>query len=249
VTLPFPLSFSPWDLVLLVVVTAMGTLLAYVPNPRWKAFLVGLPFPFTIANLSLGQRIGPGQALGMAVLFLFMNVVRWLHDKAHLPIVLAIAIGELTYLGIATLLNLLVPNTPIAFWCSLGSVMLLAVLFLILLPRREEQGSRSPLPVAAKAAVIGGVVSVIVILKRLLGGFMAMFPMVGTIAVYEARHSLWTIGRQILVLAVTAGPMMAVMWLTQYLLNASIAASLAAGWVVFLAIMIPITVRQMRPRA
>ncbi len=97
-----------------------------------------------------------------------------------------------------------------------------------------------------KIAAIAGVVAVIVVLKQVLGGFMTMFPMVGTIAAYEARHSLWTIGRQIPILIVTAGPMMAVMWVAQHCLQASIPLSLAAGWVVFLAIMIPLSIAQMR---
>jgi hypothetical protein len=100
--------------------------------------------------------------------------------------------------------------------------------------------------VAVKIAAVAGVVAVIVVLKRTLGGFMTMFPMVGTIAAYEARHSLWTIGRQIPILMATAGPMMAMMWVAQYGLHASIPISLAAGWVVFLAVMTPVTIAQMR---
>ena len=76
-----------------------------------------------------------------------------------------------------------------------------------------------------------------------------MFPMVGTIAAYEARHSLWTISRQIPVLMVTAGPIMAAMWLAQHFLHASIPVSLLVGWGIFLAIMIPVTVDQMRKSA
>ena len=95
-------------------------------------------------------------------------------------------------------------------------------------------------------AAILGVVAVIVLLKQLLGGFMALFPMVGTIAAYEARQSLWTIGRQIPILMTTAGPMMAAMWLAQHFLHASVPVSLLAGWGIFLAIMIPVTTYQMR---
>jgi hypothetical protein len=48
---------SPWDFALLAIVTVMGTTLAYVRDPKWKAFLLGLPFPFTVANLSLGEQV------------------------------------------------------------------------------------------------------------------------------------------------------------------------------------------------
>ena len=71
--------FSPWDLVLLAVVTAMGTVLAYLPDPKLKALLMSLPFPFTLANLSLGEPVGPGHALGLFLLLLFTHLVRWLH--------------------------------------------------------------------------------------------------------------------------------------------------------------------------
>ena len=247
--LPFAISFSPWDLALLAAVTAMGTLLAYVPDPRWKAFVLGLPIPFTLANLSLAQPVGPSHVLGMAVLLLFMNLVRWLHNGARLPIVAAIALSEACYLGIAALLNGVVPRTPLVFWLCLGTVIAGGGAFLALAPARAEPSARSPLPVAVKAAAIAGVIALIILLKQVLGGFMTMFPMVGTIAVYEGRRSLWTIGRQIPVLMITAGPMIAAMWLAQNLLGVSVPLSLAAGWVVFLAVFVPVSRAQMRDAA
>lgn len=240
------IRFSPWDLALLAAVTAMGTLLAYIPDPRWKAFVLGLPVPFTLANLSLAQPVGPSHALGLAVLLLFMNLVRWLHNGARVPIVAAIVISEAGYLALAALLNGLVPRTPLAFWLSLGAVIAGGGIFLALAPPREEPSARSPLPVAVKIAAIAGVIALIILLKQVLGGFMTMFPMVGTIAVYEGRRSLWTIGRQIPVLMVTAGPMMAAMWITQALLGASVPVSLLAGWAVFLAAFVPVSLSQMR---
>ena len=243
----FPTSISPWDIVLVLVVTAMGTSLAYVSDPRWKAFFLGLPFPFTIANLALNQPIGPSHVLGMAVLLLFTNLVRWLHTLLKLPIIPTIAIGALVYLAFGAALNRLVPSGASSFWISLALVFALAICLLVFLPRRQEPAYRSPLQPGLKIAAIAGVISVIVALKQVLGGFMTMFPMVGTIAAYEARHSLWTISRQIPILIVEIVPMMAVMWLAQNLLHAGIPLSLAEGWVVFLAVMVPITLAQMRP--
>ena len=37
-----PFRFSPWDLAPLAVVTAMGTVLAYLPDPKWKALLMDI---------------------------------------------------------------------------------------------------------------------------------------------------------------------------------------------------------------
>ena len=97
-----------------------------------------------------------------------------------------------------------------------------------------------------KVAAIAGVVAVIIVLKQTLGGFMTMFPMVGAIAAYEARYSLWTMSRQIPIIMVTVGPMMAVMWVAQRYLRTSIPFSLLAGWVTFLAVMTPVMIVQMR---
>jgi hypothetical protein len=211
-----------------------------------KAFLLGLPFPFTIANLSLAEQIGPSHVLGMAVLLLFTNLVRWLHYSARVPIVPAIALSAGVYIAAGSLLNAFVPRNTLVFWIVLGITLSAGVVLLVLLPHRLEQAHRSPLPVPVKVAAIAGVIAVIVVLKQVLGGFMTMFPMVATVAAYEARHSLWTIARQIPILIVTAGPMMAVMWVAQHCLHASITLSLAAGWVAFLAIMTPLSIVQMR---
>ena len=231
---------------LLVVVTIMGTLLAYVPDPKWKAFLLGLPFPFTVANLSLSAPVGPSHVLGMLVLLLFTHMVRWLHYSARIPIIPAIAISVAVYIGTGSLLNSLLPRGTAVFWAAWGLTVSTGVLLLVLLPPRQEQAHRSPLPVPVKVAAIAGVVALLVALKQVLGGFMTMFPMVGTIAAYEARHSLWTIGRQIPIFIVCAGPMMAVMWVAQQVLHASIPLSLAMGWGAFLAVMVPVSISQMR---
>ncbi len=237
---------SPWDVALVVVATTMGVLLAYIPNPRWKAFLIGLPLPFTLANLALNSPIGASHVLGMAVLLLFMNLVRWLYKGLKAPIVLAVVVSALVYLALGLLLNRLVPKGPFAFWISLILVMAAGAVLVSVLPQRREPAHRSSLPVPAKIVALAAIIGVIVALKQVLGGFMTMFPMVSTVAAYEARHSLWTMGRQIPILIVEMAPMMAVMRLAQTLLHASILLSLAAGWLAFLAVMLPVTVVQMR---
>ncbi len=239
-------SISPWDLVLLLVVTAMGTLLAYVSDPRWKAFLLGLPFPFTLANLSLAEKVGPSHVLGMALLLLFTNLVRWLHYGKRVPIVASIALSAGVYLAAGALLNQVAWKGPPGFWIVLGFVLAGGIILLVVLPHRLEPAHRSPLPLLVKIGAIAGVIAAIILLKRVLGGFMTMFPMVGTIAAYEARRSLWTISRQIPILIVTAGPMMGAMWVAQQSFQASIPVSLVAGWIVFLAVMTPVTIVQMR---
>jgi hypothetical protein len=241
-----PFAFSPWDLALLAVVTAMGTLLAYLPDPRWKAFLLSLPFPFTLANLSLGEPIGSSHALGLWSLLLFVHLVRWLHYGLRLPILAAIALPAGLNLALGAALNHLVPRTGWIFWAALGPAVAAGAVLLRVLPRRREPAHRSPMPVAVKLAAIAGLVALLVLLKRALGGFMTMFPMVATIAAYEARHSLHTIGRQVPVVMVTMGPMMAAMWLLQRAAGVSAPLSLLAGWGVFLALLVPIIVVLLR---
>jgi hypothetical protein len=214
-----PFAFSPWDLALLAVVTAMGTLLAYLPDPRWKAFLLSLPFPFTLANLSLGEPIGPSHALGLWSLLLFVHLVRWLHYGLRLPILAAIALPAGLNLALGAALNHLVPREGWVFWAALGLAVAAGAVLLRVLPRRREPAHRSPLPVAVKLAAI---------------------------AAYEARHSLHTIGRQVPVVMVTMGPMMAAMWLLQRAAGAPVPLSLLAGWGVFLALLVPIMVVQLR---
>jgi hypothetical protein len=237
-------SLSLWDLVLFGVVTALGTVMAYVPSPRWKAFLLSLPFPFTVANLSLGAPVGPSHALGLMVLLLFTNLVRWLHYRLKLSILVAIAVSAAVYVGLGASLNRVVPTTPTAFWVVFGLSLATGLLLLRLLPDREEPPHRSPLPVGIKLLAIAGVVGLIVVLKRLLGGFMTVFPMVGTIAAYEARYSLWTVGRQVPVIMVTLGPMIAAMWLIQRHAGASIPLSLLVGWGVLLSVLVPLSVKR-----
>ena len=111
--------------------------------------------------------------------------------------------------------------------------------------RGPEPGHRSPLPVWIKFPVIAGVIVVLVLSKQLLLGFMTMFPMVGVVTAYEARHSLWTICRQMPVLMMASAPMMAVCRLTEDRIG--LGGGLALGWCVFLAILIPITLRNRFP--
>jgi hypothetical protein len=75
--------------------------------------------------------------------------------------------------------------------------------------------------------------------REALEGFAALFPLAGVIGVYEARHSLWAVGRQVPVMFIVMTPMMAVTHLTQERLG--LAGGLAVWWLVFLVAWVPIT--------
>ena len=228
-----------WDVALAVVVSLQATGVAYVREPKWKAALLTLPFPFTIATLAVGRPVGLANVLGLVLLLVFTHGVRLLHKKLRLPIVLAIVVAALGYVGLGAVVAPILPDTDPTFWLALAGVLILGIsLFLVQRPQ-SEPGHKSPLPVWLKLPIIMGVVAFLVAAKSTLQGFVTMFPMVGVVAVYEARYSLWTIARQIPVLMITIGPMMAVCRLTQD--RVGMGGALALGWLAFLAILLPLT--------
>lgn len=236
------LTFSGWDLALIVLVSLQATLLAYLPQPRWKAFLFTLPIPFTLATLSLGQPVNCTNVAGLLLLFGYAGGVYVLHARWQFPIVPAIIACAIGYCGLAALLAPHLPQSDLAFWGVVTFVFLTGVLLYSIMPARDEPSYRSPLPVHLKLPLIMMVIFFLVLVKRYLQGFMTMFPMVGVIGSYEGRHCLWTLTRQVPVLMMTTLPMMVTMRLLYPF--AGLAGSLAGGWVVFLAILIPLTRRQ-----
>ena len=54
--------FTFWDIALIVVVSVMGTAIAYVRDPEHKAFVLMLPIPFTLATAAIPLDRGHGRA-------------------------------------------------------------------------------------------------------------------------------------------------------------------------------------------
>jgi len=236
------IEFSSWDIVLIAVVSAQSTLLAYLHSPRWKALLLNLPLPFTVAVLSVGQPIDVTNIAGFLLLFVYTHSVRILNWRFGIPVVAAIVISALGYCVLGTALSAILPKTETAFWVACAVVLATAILFNRKLLPRDEPGHRSSLPVGVKLVVIVCVITTLVVLKKHLQGFMTMFPMVGLAACYEGRHCLWTICRQIPIVMMTMLPMVIVIRLAQPYLG--YAWSLAPGWLVFLAALALITLAQ-----
>jgi len=234
---PWTLGF--WDILLIVVVSLQAAVLAYVYDPKWKAFILSLPVPFTVAILSVGRAVDATNVLGLTLLFLFTQGVRVLHIQLRVPIVPAIIAAALSYCVLGWQLALVVPRTATSFWASCAATMVLAILLLKALPHREEPGFRTPLPLYLKLPIITFVIVSIVLMKQALQGFMTVFPMVGIIGAYEARHSLWTMGRQMPVVMLTMTPVMIVCAVAQQPLG--IVPALALSWVVLLLILTPLT--------
>jgi len=228
-----------FDVALVIVVSLQATVIAYLRQPRLKAFAYVLPFPFTVATLALGRPVDATNALGLILLVVYIHGVRLLFQRAKLSIVLSIVIAALVYSIAGWLLAPLVPAGDKAFWLALAGVALLAATLYLGLPYRQEPGHRTTLPVWIKLPVIVGVILVLVAVKSMLRGFMTVFPMVGIVGAYEARHSLWTMGRQISPWIMAMVPMLAIIRLLQGRLG--LAAALALGWVGFLGVLLPLT--------
>jgi hypothetical protein len=104
---------------------------------------------------------------------------------------------------------------------------------------RDEPAHRTSLPVWVKVPIILGVVVALLLMKEELRGFTTTFPLVGVLAAYEARHSLWTLSRGVARFLLAMTPALAVMRLVQSSLG--LAGALAVVWIVFLCLLLPLT--------
>ena len=233
----WPPELTRWDALLVVAVSAQATVLAYMHSPRLKALVFLLPIPFTCASLAVNTPISSEHAAGLILLFGFLLAVRALNAKLRVPIVASIAAACVAYCLIAGLVRPHLPQGAAGYWWTALVVALVATAGWLLMPAREEPGYRTSLPIYIKLPCLAAVIVAIILLKSFLGGFMVMFPFMGTIAAYEARHSLWTLTRQVPALMLMFLPMMAAVQWTQGPLG--LGGALAVGWVVYLALLIP----------
>jgi hypothetical protein len=232
-------SFGFWDYTLIVVVAVQATVLSYLYRPKLKALMLSLPIPFTVAVLALGEPMNATNVLALDLLLLFTNGVRVLYIRFKINIIFAIIIAALAYCLLGTWLSGILPRTPLVFWVSVGATLVLAVFLYVKMPHKQEPGHRTPLPLYAKLPVVIAVVILLVIIKSNLQGFMTAFPMVGVIAAYEARKSLWAICRQIPVVMIAILAMIVTCYLLQKYYSLGI--SLAVSWIFFACFIVPLT--------
>lgn len=211
--------FEFWDWMLLLTVALQSSAIAYLYHPKWKALIISLPIPFTMAALSVGQPINATNVTGLALWFMFMHGVRILHQNWKWPIVPAIAIMTLAYGLIAMALVRVIPISGVAFWISLCLLLPLVLLVQSRMPHQDEPGYRTPLPLWIKLPIIIVVIFFVLILKKQLQGFMTVFPMVSIIAVYEARHSLRTMCRQVPIAIIASTTMFIIIRLAEPLMG------------------------------
>lgn len=224
-------TFGLWDYLLILGVCGQTTALAYTHNPRTKAFIYGLPFPFTLAALAIGRPIDATNVCASLLLLLYTQVVRLLCVRFGWPIVLSIVAGVIAFCAMAFPLAALLPSHELGFWISAFGCMAFSTILLRFWPERDEPGHKTPLPVWIKIPIIVAVVVGLVCVKKWMHGFATAFPMVGVVGAYEARHSLYTLGRQIPIVMLTVIPMMMAWHLAQPLFGLPIAVGL--GWLVY----------------
>jgi len=240
----FSVNIGLWDVILVLAVSVQCTIIAYVREPAWKAVALGLPIPFTFASLALGEPINVTHVTGLLVFLAYAHAVRFLYARFGVPIVGAIGLAAFAYCLAAFALAAILPRSEAAFWLACALVFITCLLLHLRMPQRKERAHRTSLPFWLKAPVIAAIILAIVALKEILHGFMTVFPMVGIVAAYEARYSLWTVCRHISAILMAFVAMMATMYLVQD--SVGLGGGLLAGWVVFLVVRFPF-VRRMRP--
>ncbi len=232
------IAFGFWDIALLVLVSSQATLLAYVRHPKWKALIMVLPIPFTLAALAVGAPVNTTHVAALNLLLAYTHAVRVFHDHLRLPIILAIVLAAAGYCVAGALLRDVLPLTDAAFWVTCVLTLLVAAAAHALYPKPDESGGRTHLPLYIKFPIVAGVILMLIVMKRFLQGFMTMFPMVGVVASYESRTSLGTICRALPDFMFAMVPMLAVVRLVQPSLG--LGAALGAGWLVFLPMLAPL---------
>lgn len=221
------------DVSLVLVVTTMGAAIAYLQNPEQKATVLMLPVPFTLTTLSVGKPIDCINVLAIGGVFGYTILVWLLHERLRVPIIAAIAVAVMGYCLLGTLLVQFGPSGCIAFWVAIAGTVVTGAVMLATLPNREGRQHRTPLPVWVKAPALAAVASGLIEIKHVIGGFATMFPLVGIMASYESRHSLWTIVRRMAWVLLLKPSMLAVIWLLQP--HVGLTAAIFLSWPVYLA--------------
>ena len=220
-----------WEWLLVFAVSVQATIAAYLYEPKWKAFMLTIPIPFTLATLSVGCQVGVYHVTGLILLFIFTHGVRVFHYTLKLPILISILISAVLYCLIGSSLTKIIPNTQQAFWIGAIVVFVLISVSFFVVSCRVEPGHRTPLPVWIKFPIIVIVILCLISIKQYLLGFMTVFPMMGVIVAYEAKNCLWTISRRIIIALITLLAMMISINLSYNSLG--LYGSLGAAWIVF----------------
>lgn len=189
--------FSLLDIILIVAVSGQCLLMAYLRRPFAKSLMLVIPVPVTFGILAVGRPIDITNVAGLLLSMGFTMAVLGLYSGLRAPILPTIVVSALAYGGGAAWLARFLPRTESVFWLGSAAVAAVAVGLVFAMPAKEEAPYRSPLPLWLKTLIILLVVTALVLAKKELQGFMTTFPMLGVVASYETRQSLYTTSRQI----------------------------------------------------
>ena len=234
------LCFGFYDYLLIFAVAALGTFSAYLKDPQLKAVCATIPVPFGFAYLTLEMPIGAANAGSAILCFLFVHIVRLLTYKAHLHVIFSIFVGICVFILIGALLLPYLPTEEWFFLLICAFDFSLGVLVFQKQSYRHGVHHKTPLPIYIKAPAVAAVVAMLMVIKKILGGFATSFPMMNSIVSYESRHSLGDQCRQ-LPLFLIAGPFMfIVMRYTELLLHFNRWIVLAIGVTLYMALFYPL---------
>jgi len=224
-----------WDFILIAVVAIQAGILSYVADPRKKSLVLVFPFPFTIATFSLGGKIDATNVTGLINLAIFTYGVWLFHSRMKINIIVSIVFFAIFYCICGILLARILPQNEMAFWVSCLIVVIAGLMLALFTECPCENPYRTDLSPLIKIPIIVVVVTLLVMIKKFLSGFMTVFPMVGVVAAYESRFMLASVCRQIPVLMIClVSLMMTVKIFSQFF---SIYFSFLFGWIVFLIVL------------
>ncbi len=124
----------------------------------------------------------------------------------------------------------------ICFWSAWSVMIPVSLVMMVFLPAKLESDHKSPLPVPLKILLVFMMVLFVVLAKSHLRGFITSFPYVTSFAVYESRHSLYTLARRMPSFIISFLP---VLVLCRYLPeHVGFAGTLVASWVCFIPLLI-----------
>jgi len=234
------MHFTFYDWLLILCVTAFGTVSSFVRDPQIKSVFATVPVPFSLGYLAVGLPIMGANIVGAFLLLAYAHTARILHDRFKWPIVPSIAVGVSTYVLIGAFFAKRVPAGGLLFvslcvMCSLCGIFLLW--------KQDYHAGvqyRTPLHPLPKACAIFSVVVVLAMLRHFLLGFTPFFPIMNSVTSYEARHSLATQCRQIPVFLVPAGFMLGLMRYLEVTVGVARCWVLTSGVLLYLTIFIPI---------
>ena len=232
--------FAFYDWLLVIVVTTLGTISAYLKDPQLKAVTATIPIPCGFAYIAVGLPMGAANAISGFMCLLYVHIVRILHYKVKGPIVLSILAGLAFFVTFGTFLMPRIPDSEPFF---IGVCIFDCLVGIILFQTQTYKPGvryKTPLPVYIKAPAIAFVVSGLMLIKRLMGGFCTSFPMMNSIVSYESRYSLGDQCRQLPLFLIAAPFMFVEMHFIETRLGLNHWIVLLCGYALFAAIYWPL---------